>query len=284
MDNIVSKKWLLARLYEPDIVIVDCRFNLANPEQGQQEYTVERIPGAIYFHLEYDMSGPVLTHGGRHPLPDMQHFVFQLQKAGIRADSRIIAYDNQAGAMASRFWWLMKYVGHEHVGILEEPFSTWKMDGYPIDTGNPSIRIPCTYEVKQPLVHAISIEELKASMTNHSVCLLDSREYNRYIGCEEPIDRIAGRIPGALHAFWKDGMDEHGKWKSVNEQKNRFTHLSMEEEIIVYCGSGVTACPNIVALHLAGFEKVKLYAGSWSDWISYSENPIQSDKQKNTLS
>jgi thiosulfate/3-mercaptopyruvate sulfurtransferase len=279
MNPLVSKQWLLARLFEHDLVIVDCRFIMGSPNEGHNQYSEGRIPGAVYFDLDKDLSDVIRVHGGRHPLPSIDQFVSKIAKAGIQPTTRVIAYDNQAGAMASRFWWLMKYIGHENVFILDESFDAWKAAGYPVETKAPIQRVPATYEIGKPLVEVVSMTDVFDAIQTNQIQLIDSREYNRYLGVEEPIDTIAGHIPTAVSYFWRDGQNDVGKWKSSDEQVERFKWLDRNKETIVYCGSGVTACPNIVALQIADFTNVKLYAGSWSDWISYSDNPIATENE-----
>jgi thiosulfate/3-mercaptopyruvate sulfurtransferase len=280
MEIVVSKQWLLARLFESDLSIIDCRFHLNNPEQGIKEYNDCRIPGAIYLHLNNDLSEKVESHGGRHPLPNLEIFTAKLASLGINPQTRVVIYDNQAGAMASRVWFLMKLVGHEQVFILRESFNNWMQNNYPIEETTPSIRIPTSYSIGESKVQIASMQEVKDSLTQTDVCIIDSREEIRYKGIEETIDRIAGHIPGAINHFWREGQDESGSWKTAEEQSERFKGLSTEENVIVYCGSGVTACPNVVALLMSGFSNVKLYPGSWSDWISYEENPIATNHSK----
>ncbi|WP_409344653.1 sulfurtransferase [Paenibacillus sp. MBLB4367] len=273
MHAIVSKNWLLARLYEPDIVIADCRFLLGKPDAGHEAYIESHIPGAVYLDLEKDLSAPIGEHGGRHPLPDMDALAKRLGKAGIGSDTRVVVYDDQGGAMASRLWWLLQYLGHEAVYVLDEGFSAWKQAGFPVSSEQKVI-VPASFIARPQTVLTADAAEVKAKLHAPGVVLIDSREAPRYRGEVEPIDRTAGHIPGAINRFWAEGRRADGSWKSPEEQAERFADLSRDDEIIVYCGSGVTACPNVLALKSAGFDKVKLYAGSWSDWISYEENPI----------
>jgi thiosulfate/3-mercaptopyruvate sulfurtransferase len=274
MRNVVEMKWLLARLYEPDIVIVDCRFQLGQPVAGREAYEREYIPGAVYFDLEADLSAPVSAHGGRHPLPDMDALAAKLGKAGIDSSIRVVAYDDQGGAMASRFWWLLRYMGHEQVYVMNQGFTAWKNAGYPVTNAVPPIRVPKKFVPQLKPVMLASVEDVRKAIHERSEVLIDSREAPRYRGEVEPIDRVAGHIPTAKNRFWKDSLDAEGKWKREDEQAGRFTDLSKDEPLIVYCGSGVTACPNVLALEEAGFTNVRLYAGSWSDWITYEENPV----------
>lgn len=277
MKFIVSMKWVLARMYEPDVAIVDCRFALGQPESGRQVYSESHIPGAVYFDLEQDLSSPVHEkgHGGRHPLPDVEQLVDRIRKVGISNGTRIIAYDDQGGAMASRFWWLMRYLGHEQVYIMDEGFAAWQAARFPV-TADVPIRIPASYTPHIQSHLLADIEDVRKASTTGAAVLIDSREYPRYLGEVEPLDKKAGHIPGAVSYFWKDNLQEGtSKLKSAEELSNRFESVSKDQEIIVYCGSGVTACPNVLALKEVGYEKVKLYAGSWSDWISYEENPVK---------
>lgn len=260
-------------MYEPDLVIVDCRFQLGQPESGRAAYEESHIPGAVYLDLEKDLSAPVGEHGGRHPLPDAATLTGTLSRVGIGNDVRVVAYDDQGGAMASRLWWLLKYLGHEQVYVLDEGFAAWVKAGYPVSSEQ-KVPIPSPFLATVQHNMLVEADEVRELLGSDRVTLIDSREAPRYRGEVEPIDRVAGHIPGAINRFWKDALDEGGAWKDEAGQAARFRDLPQDRELIVYCGSGVTACPNVLALQEAGYQKVRLYAGSWSDWISYSENPI----------
>lgn len=273
MQHIVPVKWLLARMYESDVVIVDCRFQLGQPDAGRKAYEEGHIPGAIYLDLEKDLSAPVDEHGGRHPLPDAAELAGLFSKSGISNESRVIAYDDQGGAMASRLWWLLSYLGHTNVFVLDGGFSAWKNAGCPVTTEQ-KVTIPASFVATVQHNMLVEVDEVRESLGTGRFVLIDSREAPRYRGEVEPIDPVAGHIPGAINRFWAEVRHADGTWKNADEQRERFADLSPDDEIVVYCGSGVTACPNVLALQEAGFTKVKLYAGSWSDWISYSENPI----------
>lgn len=282
MKSIVSKRWLLARLYEPDMIIADCRSLLGQAGAGRTQFNEDHIPGAIHFDLEEDLTAPLGEHGGRHPLPDVDTLAARLSRAGINAGSRIVAYDDQGGMMASRFWWLLRYLGHEQVYVLEEGYSAWKEAKFPVTTDQP-IRIPSTFVANIQPQMLTSMKEVRRisedSVPVGSYILIDSRERPRYLGLEEPIDQAAGHIPGAVNFFWKEVLDEKGSFKNVEQLQQHFADLDPHAEIIVYCGSGVSACPNVLALNQAGFSKVRLYPGSWSDWISYEENPMATGEE-----
>lgn len=273
MPPVVSIRWLLARLYEPEMVIADCRFLLSSPKAGHEAYEQDHIPGAIYLDLEEHLSAPLAAHGGRHPLPDPEELAAKLSKVGINRDSIVVAYDDQGGSNASRLWWLLTYLGHERVYVMDESYTAWKKAKFPV-SDHQAVRIPSRYEVNLQAGMLADMEEVRRASQSGSSLLVDSREARRYQGLEEPIDAKAGHIPGAVNSFWKNVQNEEGKWKSPEELQAHFADIDPDQEIIVYCGSGVTACPNVLALTAAGYKNVKLYAGSWSDWISYEENPV----------
>lgn len=273
MNNIVTMKWLLARLYEPDLVIVDCRFALGKPESGRVAYEESHIPRAVYLDLEKDLSSPITQHGGRHPLPELDQLAKRLGQSGIQGNSRVVIYDDQGGAMASRLWWLLKYTGHEQAYVMDEGFTAWKNASYPVTDEQPIV-IPVPYEIKLKPDKLVLVDEVREALVQGTQTIIDSREPRRYAGVEEPLDTKAGHIPGAVNYFWKGVLDDSGHWKETETIREHFSDIPQDAEIIVYCGSGVTACPNVLALEEAGYGNVKLYAGSWSDWISYSENPV----------
>jgi len=275
---IVTVEWLREHIEDENVRIIDCRFDLANPNWGREKYEEEHILHALYFDLNIDLSSPVTEHGGRHPLPNIEEFADKLSQAGIGEHTTVIAYDSQAGANASRLWWLLNYVGHEKVYILDGGFPAWKENGLPITTEIP-VAIRKTFKANVQDHMLVTMETVRENIhAGADVTLIDSREPKRYAGVEELVDSKAGHIPTAVNYFWKDGIVQSGQFKKEAGQQERFRNLSKDKETIVYCGSGVTACPNILALKLAGFQNVKLYAGSWSDWISYPENQIAKEE------
>ncbi|MBO8155009.1 MAG: sulfurtransferase [Bacillaceae bacterium] len=280
MNIVKDREWCYSLWEsEEDVVWVDCRFYLQNPEQGRIEYEQEHIPGAYYFDLEKDLSSEVKKSGdgGRHPLPDPADFVEKLQKAGISNHTIVIAYD-QNHAFASRFVWLLKYVGHENVYLLNGGIQAWKEAGYPTDDQIPAER-SATFE---PNIHpnmTADQEYVKHKLNDHSTVIIDSRSYERYAGIHEPIDARAGHIPGAKNYFWMDLFSEQNRWKDANRLKGHFKELTSYDEVIVYCGSGVTATPNVISLWESGFNNIKLYPGSFSDWISNPDNQIDTKKK-----
>lgn len=273
MSSIVSMQWVKEHMTHADVVLVDCRYELGHKGSGRSAYEAEHLPGAVYCDLEQDMSAPVGSHGGRHPLPDERTFAARLGACGIGPSKRVVVYDDQGGAMACRFWWLLRYYGHRHVVVMDEGFTAWKQAGYEVTSEVRDV-LPDVFTPQIQEGWLVKHNEVLAKLGTKGTVLIDSRDPNRYAGREETIDPIAGHIPGAVNRFWREGLDASGKWKSSLQQRERFADLSEDKEIIVYCGSGVTACPNVLALKDAGYPSVKLYAGSWSDWISYASNPI----------
>lgn len=275
MEYVVNQEWLLEQLANKDVKIVDCRFSLSKPDEGERLYNESHIPGAYYFDLEKQLSAPVSKHGGRHPLPDIEQFRREIEQAGIDNTKTVVAYDGGEGAFASRFWWLLTYIGHDKVYVLNGGYKGWVDAGYPTTKEVPKPE-SAQYKVSIRKEMLATYDEVKEIVANKkkSPILIDSREKARYLGKEEPIDKIPGHIPGAIHKFWAEGL-ENGFFKGSEEQKKRFAELDQKEPIIVYCGSGVTATPNYIALKIAGYQNVKLYAGSYSDWVSYSDNPVE---------
>lgn len=267
----VSVDWLVAQLNNPHVVVVDCRFVLLQPEAGRQQYEVGHIPGAYYLDLNQDLSSPVGQHGGRHPLPDPPKLAAQLASMGIASEPEptlVIAYDDSRLGFAARLWWLLRYLGHDRVAVLDGGFAAWQAAGYPITQAIPSARPGCFMPKLRPEL-VVDIETVKTRKDLPGTVLVDAREPERYRGDREPIDPIAGHIPGAVNYPWQDVTDAAGNLRSTAEQQQRWADLQTAEEIIVYCGSGITACVNLLSLELAGMGTGKLYAGSWSDWCSY---------------
>jgi thiosulfate/3-mercaptopyruvate sulfurtransferase len=276
MRNIVSTEWLAAEIEKKNknLIIVDTRFNLSDPEEGYTQYLEGHLPGAVYVDLEKHLSAEIVKHGGRHPLPDIDILAKKLGHLGISNDSKVIIYDDQGGMIASRLWWLLNYIGVSDTAVLDGGWKEWtsekKLMTTVVPNPSPKTLLPQLHNEWKWVDHF----EVKQKLNQSDTILIDSREKPRYLGEFEPIDPIAGHIPGAKNYFWKDVLNEEGRWREREELITHFSEVPLSKEVIVYCGSGVSACPNILALKEAGYSNVKLYAGSWSDWISYPSNPI----------
>ncbi|MBJ6362576.1 sulfurtransferase [Paenibacillus sp. GCM10012307] len=277
MTNLIHSSEAVHRLHDPHTVFADVRFVLGEPSAGYAAYERGHIPGAVFFDLNEDLSGPKQEHGGGHPLPHPDLFAEKLGRAGIDSHTQVIVYDDQGGSIASRLWWMLKYAGHERVRLLNDGYSGWLANGYPVTSvsSRPEAKqfVPRWNERLQA-----TISDVKAAMGKADSVLIDSRIHNRYTGEDTSKYLKAGHIPGAINHYWEDGSPD-GLFLGAVEQRERFKAIPADCEIIVYCGAGVTACPNVLALTEAGYSHVKLYVGSWSDWISYEENPVATGEE-----
>ena len=274
--TIISAETLKAQLSNPDWVIVYCRFYLQEPERGYQEYLESHLPGAIYVDLDQDLSGEIIPgKTGRHPLPDSQVFAERLSGWGIGNETQVIAYDNKGGALASRLWWMLRWLGHEKVAVLDGAWKAWMAGDFPLERGEVT-REKAVFEpqVHQEYIADISlVDEIRE---DDNFMLLDARSPQRYWGLEEPIDARAGHIPGAVSAPFESNLTEEGYFLSKDELKARFENLLEgvpPSQVVVYCGSGVTSNHNLIAMVEAGYEMSKLYPGSWSEWITDPDRP-----------
>ncbi|MEM6349617.1 MAG: sulfurtransferase [Cyanobacteria bacterium P01_D01_bin.14] len=267
-DYLVSANWLAQHLDE--VVVFDCRFALADPTLGYRQYQQGHIPGAYHLDLNRDLSSPVAAHGGRHPLPDWAAFVDRLNLTGVQSEppTQVVIYDDARFAFAARLWWMLRYLGHERVALLDGGWGAWQQAGLPVEQREPRPRIGRF--IPQPLPSwTVSIEGLRQRQTDLGSLLIDSRAPERFRGEQEPIDPIAGAIPGAINAFWQDVTNEAGYLKPSAELARHWAKVDDADEVVVYCGSGVTACVNLFSMAVAGKPMGKLYPGGWSDWCSY---------------
>lgn len=273
--SVISAAWLHEHLDDPQVAIADCRFSLMQPHQGHQQYQAGHIPGAYYLDLNQNLASPVGKHGGRHPLPEPTQLVQKLEEMGVYSEqlqgpTLVVAYDDSRQAFASRLWWLLRYLGHDQVAVLDGGLAGWIGAGYPVSDVIPAPKSGKFLPQLRPHL-VVDIDQVRTQKDLPNVALVDSREGERYRGEREPIDPIAGHIPGAVNYPWQEATNAEGYLRSKNEQRQRWADLEQKDEILVYCGSGVTACVNLLSLDLAGIEGGKLYAGSWSDWCSYLE-------------
>lgn len=272
MTYIVTVEQLRELQKETDVVLIDVRSHLQQPQIGREKYQEAHLPGAFFLDIEQDLSGDVGTHGGNHPLPDVEQLAKRFGEIGVQPTSTVIFYDDSNGMFAARAVWLLQYIGHPSGKILDGGYQAWVDAGYEVTSVIPS-RTATTFVPNVVTDEIVSMEEVKYRDKQRSV-LIDSRAYPRYIGEAEPLYKKAGHIPGAKNYFWQDVLDDSKRWKEATELKMHFQDLEKADEIIVSCGSGISACPNVLALKMAGFTNVKLYPGSYSDWISYDDNEI----------
>jgi thiosulfate/3-mercaptopyruvate sulfurtransferase len=257
-----------------ETILVDCRFALTDPQWGRNAYLESHIPGAYYLHLNEDLSGPVTDTSGRHPLPDIDQFQETLSAIGIHSgESTVIIYDQGNLGFACRLWWLLNYLGHTKVRILNGGFDNWARLGYPTSNNPPTPVQGQFIAHPKPTMLAHKTFVSKQSLENMGA-LIDSRETKRFLGEEEPIDPVAGRIPNAINLPFHEVVDEGGFIKPLAFHQKRWRTYNSDHPTTVYCGSGVTACVNLFSMALAGLEDSKLYIGSWSEWCSDPKLPV----------
>lgn len=263
----------LLELQRADLcLIVDCRFSLSDPQAGYQAYLKGHIPGAVYANLDTDLSGPVTGSSGRHPLPDTARFSEFLAGIGWRPGTRVVAYDDVGGAFAARLWWLMKYFGHDEGALLDGGFPAWSAAGYATSRGSDDMNIPSA-----PLTSlstcddmVLTAAEVKEGLAGGDVVLLDARAPERYRGDVEPIDPVAGHVPGAINLPIGLNLDQANHFKPAKDLLNQwqtYQDASSAGQLVHMCGSGVTACFNQFAAELVGIKGSRIYPGSWSEWI-----------------
>ena len=275
-NPIVSADWLRLHLSDPQVIVVDCRFSLMEPEEGRRQYNASHIPGSYYLDLNEDLASPALRHGGRHPMPNIEVLSEKLRAMGISQDIWVVLYDSARLSYAARAWWLLRYLGHDRTLLLNGGWQAWTTLHYPTSNLQSDPKTSMLRGQFQPRPHPhwiVNIEEVKAAIDHakthaDQIVLVDSRETVRYRGEREPIDPIAGHIPGAVNYPWQQVTDGRGFMNPTEQQSDRWHQIQNVPEIIVYCGSGVTACVNLLSMHMVGIT-AKLYVGSWSDWCSY---------------
>jgi thiosulfate/3-mercaptopyruvate sulfurtransferase len=253
--------------------VFDCRHDLAKPDLGEQQYREGHIPGALFAHLERDLSGRKTGKNGRHPLPDPQDFEKWLEKTGLTPSDQAVCYDAGNGSMAARLWWMLRWIGHDKVAVLDGGFAKWTKEGRPVTIDVP-LFTPLNYPIKPRADLAVDVRTVGKNLGKS--LLVDARAPARYRGEQEPIDPVAGRIPGAKNRFNSDNLSAHGTFKAPGELKLEFESVlegRPPSDVIHYCGSGVSACHNVLAMEIAGLKGGKLYAGSWSEWSADPARP-----------
>lgn len=274
--TVVPTDILAAQLDNPSWVVIDCRFTLTDTEAGRQAYAAGHIPGARYAHLDEDLSQPVTPTSGRHPLPDLAAFCARLGAWGITPESQVVVYDDSFGSMAVRLWWLLRGLGHQHVALLDGGLPKWTREKHPVTGIVPTITAqtyPCPAQANWG-VDAATVDTIRQS-PNH--LLVDARPEQRFSGEREPLDSVAGHIPGSVNWVFEENLDMDGTYLPANELRDNYVQLLhgvAPENVVHTCGSGVTACHNILAMEIAGLSGSRLYPGSWSEWIRDPARPV----------
>ncbi len=274
--TLISTTDLAAHLNDPDWVLLDCRFDTEDKSWGLEDYLQFHIPGAVYADLEKIFCSPITPDSGRHPLPESSNLISSLRKLGVNQNSQVVVYDSATGGMAGRAWFTLKLYGHESVALLDGGLPMWLAESRQTAEGmenNP----PGNFDGAPNLQMVATTDELMKISGNKDRLLIDARSPERYRGEVEPIDAVAGRIPGAVNRFYGNNIDSDGLFLPPETLKGVFSALlgnDKPENAVVYCGSGVTACHHLIAMASAGLKLPKLYVGSWSEWIRDPSNPI----------
>jgi thiosulfate/3-mercaptopyruvate sulfurtransferase len=274
---LISVTSLAKNLENPLFRVVDCRFSLMDTEKGRDDYAAGHVPGASYANLDMDLSSPISTGTGRHPLPDVESFIETLRRWGISNDSQVVVYDDAGGGVAARLWWMLRWLGHEDVAVLDGGFAAWARSGCPVNQDEPSTEAG-SFKGSPAAESVWTTADIQSwHSAGKSFVLVDARDGARFRGEHEPIDPVAGHIPGAVSLPLTDNLNSDGTWRSPDEMKARWAKVfenSPRDPWGVMCGSGVTACHLALSASMAGLPDPCLYVGSWSEWVCDPDRPI----------
>lgn len=274
--TLVTTRELAGHLDDPDWVVFDCRFILTDPEAGRRAYAAGHIPGARYAHLNDDLSGPVTASTGRHPLPDPGLLAEKLGRWGIDETTQVVAYDDSFGAMAARLWWLLRWLGHDAVAVLDGDLRAWLREKRPMTSAEPVVK-PRAFTPRIRADAWLDSTAVERLVETGNGMLLDARAEERFRGEVEPFDRVAGHVPGAISLPFEDNLQPSGRFLPPEELRDLYRHALGDipaDRVAHMCGSGVTACHNLLAMEHAGLAGARLYVGSWSEWITDPRRPI----------
>jgi thiosulfate/3-mercaptopyruvate sulfurtransferase len=278
--TLIGAESLQELLGDERLAVVDCRFDLMRTQAGREAYLTAHIPGACYADLNGDLSAPIGLHTGRHPLPHPEAFANRMGALGIGDDAQVVAYDDANGSFAARLWWMLRWVGHDAVAVLDGGFQAWKARGGAVQSGEGECRARRLTPRKDASAAAgavVNAAEVARALRNPAALLVDARAAERFAGHVEPIDSVAGHIPGAVNHPFSANLGADNRFLPAAELKRRWQERLAGKEpgnVIAMCGSGVTACHNLLSLEVAGLPGAKLYAGSWSEWIRDPERPV----------
>ena len=275
--TLIDSTTVSEHLSDPDWVIVDCRFDLSDPSRGEQMYVESHIPGARYAHLDRDLSGTKTGTNGRHPLPTPAQMTDRFGAMGISPDVQVVAYDADSGMYAARLWWMLRFMGHERVAVLDGGFAAWVRAGHDVRGGTETWS-PATFLGQPKENWRVTVDDITEQLGDNRRVLIDARAPARYRGESEPLDRVAGHIPGAKNRFFQDNLTDDKTFKTAAtlraEWQNALEGVPAQN-VVVYCGSGVTACHDLLALEHAGLPGARLYPGSWSEYCADPGRPVE---------
>ncbi len=274
--TLISTQELYAHLDDANWALFDCRFDLTDPDLGERQYLQAHIPRAVYAHLDHDLSTKPTGLNGRHPLPTVEELEERFSRMGIDSEVQVVAYDARGGGFAVRLWWTLRYLGHDAVAVLDGGYPAWVDAGFAMESGEER-RSRREFQAKPRTGWIASLSEVETIGNSKDKLLIDARAPERYRGEMEPLDPVAGHIPGARNRFWQKNLGEDGYFLPIPELRSQFSALlgdTPPQNVIWYCGSGVTSCHNIFAMLHAGMGEARLYPGSWSEWCADPARPI----------
>jgi thiosulfate/3-mercaptopyruvate sulfurtransferase len=285
-EQLIALQWSKAPL-----MVFDCSFDLADTAAGEEQYREAHIPGAVYAHLDRDLSDhgtpdadgkprphPDAASGGRHPLPAREKFAIWLSSVGFANDMQAVVYDRNAGAYCGRLWWMLKWAGHDAVAVLDGGLKAWQAAGGEVTDRAETSHFQANFELKAPLRELVTTQDVERRLGRGEQTIVDARAAQRYRGEVEPLDPVAGHIPGALNRPFTQNVGPDGRFKPPQQLRADFEQVLAGRDpatVVHHCGSGVTAVPNMIAMELAGFGPTALYAGSWSEWCSDPKRPVE---------
>ena len=281
--TLISATELAAHIDDPDWVLVDCRHDLVNLAFGREAYAAGHLPGAVFADMETELSGARRgadgVFRGRHPLPEKEALVEALRRWGVNDGTQVVAYDAHGGMYAARLWWLLRWIGHEASAVLDGGLPAWQALGQPLVTAH-VVKQPGSIEARAPFVPTATLAEVLDNLDTARRTVVDARAPDRFRGENETIDPVGGHIPGAKNRFFKDNLQGDGRFKAPQQLREEFEGvIGAPQDAIMQCGSGVTACHNLLALEVAGMPGAALYPGSWSEWSADPARPVATGDQ-----
>jgi thiosulfate/3-mercaptopyruvate sulfurtransferase len=275
--TLISTDVLAEHLVDASWLIADCRYNLNDETWGPAEYDTAHIPGAVFVDVAHNLAGRRSGTNGRHPLPTVDEMAATFGRLGIADTTQVVAYDQEAGAFASRLWWMLRYLGHDAVAVLDGGFAKWTREGRPV-RGGVEVRQPARFAPALRRQMRVTAAETLAHLGDPSMLLIDARSPDRYAGKPDPLDKVYGHIPGARNRYYRHNVTDAGTMRSARELRADFEKVlagSAATQAVMYCGSGITACHNLLAMEHAGLQGARLFAGSWSEWESDPNRPVE---------
>jgi thiosulfate/3-mercaptopyruvate sulfurtransferase len=273
--TLVDAATLAAHLDDPDWLIVDVRHQLADTAYGERSYAESHLPGAVFLHCDRDLSGPMNGCNGRHPLPSAEKLAERLGQIGIGPNTQVVVYDDAQGMIAGRLWWLLRWLGHEKVALLDGGLQAWQAAGGVLTQSMPVLQP--TQFVAKVCEHCVDASHVQSFLNTSRMHLIDARSPDRYRGENETIDPVGGHIPGAVNRFFRDNLQADGRFKPADVLRAEWLDIlagRASDTVVHQCGSGVSACHNLLAMEISGLSGSRLYAGSWSEWCSDSGRPV----------